>query len=98
MSDNEIDDVPAGALVLAEWETRHFTWQAVGRTREEALAALRTMWADWCGDARGTGADPDLLFEAINGGDINYRDLSAGAIFQDWEPYHLAPVNGTVNG
>lgn len=62
-------------MVIATLETRHFTFTALGETREEALHALRLGWA---AHAEQTGARGKLDED-----DVSFLDIEPGQVFRD---------------
>ena len=68
--------------VLLTFETRNFTFQAVGATREEAWAALENLWTT---GAQRQGADPGLLAESRD--DVHEMIIKPGATYVDREPW-----------
>jgi hypothetical protein len=75
------------SVVLAEVDTSAFRFQGVGRTQEEALAALIAGWdAHVREHTRGdVGPDPDLMRTRIADGDVVLTDLRTGQAYRDGE-------------
>lgn len=72
-------------LVLAETETSTFRFRGVGRTPDEALAALGAGWdahvREFTTDE--SGPDPDLMHDLIASGDVVVTTVRAGQAYRD---------------
>lgn len=68
-------------MIWAQFETPHFTFDVFAEDKEKALFLLQKAWAY---HARKHKADPAYLAHYAE--DIQYHEVSAGAILQDREP------------
>lgn len=69
-------------MVIAIFRTRNFEFTALGANESEATAALLVGWER---HAAQYGADPDLAFEGVAEGDVNFIDINAGQCARDGE-------------
>jgi hypothetical protein len=70
--------------IIATVDTGGFDWMALGTTRQEANVALHNAYAD---HARQTpGAEPGLMLELINEGEVNYHECRLGQALRDGSP------------
>jgi hypothetical protein len=65
-------------MFIAEFETRHFSFLALGETEQLARKALRVGWKKHC---RQKGADPDCF----NGDDVSIAECQVGQCLRDHE-------------
>lgn len=74
-------------VVLAEAETITFHFQGVGRTQEEALAALIAGWDVHVRQHTrdDLGPDPDLMRDLIARGEVLVSTLRTGQAYRDGE-------------
>jgi hypothetical protein len=81
-------------LVLAETETSTFRFRGVGRTAEEALAALRAGWDSHVREftTEESGPDPDLMRDLIRTGDVIVTTLRAGQAYRDEDLLQPTPA------
>lgn len=70
--------------VMAEFETRHFTFRAFGATEDEARKLLARAWAV---HAKNTGADPGYLKENEDG--VNCTEVKLGVVLCDGSEVEL---------
>jgi hypothetical protein len=70
------------SVTLLTFETRSFSFQAVGTDRDHAWQVLADLWERWCDR---TGADPRLLDECRD--DVHEMTLTPGGMFVDREPW-----------
>lgn len=67
--------------IIATVDTGRFEWTALGRTRQECNVALHNAYGD---HARAVeGADPGLMLELINEGEVNYHEIYLGEALRD---------------
>jgi hypothetical protein len=73
------------SLVLAETETSTFRFRGVGRSAEEALAALQAGWDAHVREftTEDMGPDPGLMRELIGSGDVVVTTFRAGQAYRD---------------
>jgi len=67
-------------IVLATISTGSYVFAVVAATEEAADTALRDQWAVHVAQ---TGANPDMMAEAIEDGDVNYSTTVHGAVLRD---------------
>ena len=63
-------------IYVAEYETRSFSFRAVGRTRDEALEGIRRAWKNHC-------AQYDADWDYYNDDDVNVDLMVPGAGYRD---------------
>jgi hypothetical protein len=75
------------SVVLAEAETTTFRFQGVGRSQEEALAALLSGWDAHVREHTrdDLGPDPDLMRSLVARGDVALTTLRTGQAYRDGE-------------
>lgn len=71
--------------VLAQASTRNFDFTALGEDRRQANVALENAWAKHC---REYGADPRMMLDMINDGDVNYSELGVGDVIRDGDRFY----------
>lgn len=71
-------------MILATISTRHYEFVALGYTEGLALDALMLAWARHCDSV--PGADPSLMAEAIEDGDVNLTPIDPGTVLRDGSP------------
>lgn len=69
-------------LILATVSTSHFSFAAVGETREHVELVLRRAWRKHCAQY---DAERGLMRQMIADGEVNYIAIRAGAAFRDGE-------------
>jgi hypothetical protein len=69
---------------IATVDTRNFAWTALGKTAQECAVALHNAYADHA--AVTPGADPGLMLELINDGEINFAEIQVGQALRDGSP------------
>jgi hypothetical protein len=67
-------------MVIAEFETPHFTFVTIAPDRETAYAQLHAAWQK---HAAATGADPEVIEDYL--GDVSYFDIRVGEVLRDGE-------------
>lgn len=67
-------------IVLATISTGSYVFAVVAATEEAANAALIAQWAVHVAQ---TGANPDMMAEAVRDGDVNYSTTIHGAVLRD---------------
>jgi hypothetical protein len=82
-------------LVLAETETSTFRFRGVGRTADEARAALLAGWDEHVREftTDESGPDPDLMRDLIRTGDVVVTTFRAGQAYRD--EHLLQPLPAT---
>ena len=65
---------------LASWETRHFDFTAIGKTRAECIQILAHGWCRHCATY---GGDPDYFTQYVE--DVNFTKISLGDCLRDGE-------------
>lgn len=67
--------------IIATVSTGYFEWTALGESEQQCNVALHNAYAD---HARATeGADPRLMMELINEGEVNYHEIRLGEALRD---------------
>lgn len=72
------------SVIVATLDTSHFTFQAVGRDREEAEAAMVAGFRRHCREY--TGADRAFMRNAIIDGEVRFAEIPIGGAARDGEP------------
>lgn len=71
-------------MILATISTRHYDFTALGHNEQEALDVLLMAWARHCDQV--PDADPSLMAQAIEDGDVNLNTIAPGVVLRDGSP------------
>lgn len=80
--------IAAEGVHLASMETRHYTFRAAGRTKEEARQALYAAWREHYkqADAERQHEMPNTLAAMEEAFEVSYELLAFGQGYRDGEP------------
>ena len=70
-------------MILATFSSAHFDFVALAETEAEAADALLLAWTR---HVEQTGAEPCMMAEAIDDGDVNFTPIHVGAVLRDGSP------------
>ena len=70
-------------MILATFSTAHFDFTALAETEAEAGDLLLLGWAHHVDQ---TGADSEMMAQAIADGDVNFTPIHVGAVLRDGSP------------
>ena len=68
-------------MILATFSTRHFDFTALAESESEAKNLLALAWLEH--RRQYPDADSQVMYDAINQGDINFVEISLGEVARD---------------